>query len=50
MPGDDGYRKQVALLVKILPLIAVETVFALKGERPSICSCATCPGFPSISS
>jgi predicted nucleotidyltransferase component of viral defense system len=31
MPGDEGYRKQVALLVKILPLIAVETVFALKG-------------------
>ena len=31
MPGDESYRKQVALLVKIVPLIAKETAFALKG-------------------
>ena len=31
MPADEGYRKQVALLVKIVPLIAAETSFALKG-------------------
>ena len=31
MPLDDGYRKQVTLLIKIVPLVAVETCFALKG-------------------
>ena len=31
MPVDKGYRKQVALLVKIVPLVAAETSFALKG-------------------
>ena len=31
MPVDENYRKQVSLLVKILPLVAKETVFALKG-------------------
>ncbi len=31
MPVDDGYRKQAALLIKIVPLVAVETSFALKG-------------------
>jgi len=31
MPVDESYRKQVSLLVKIVPLIAKEPVFALKG-------------------
>jgi len=31
MPVDESYRKQVSLLVKIAPLVAKETVFALKG-------------------
>jgi predicted nucleotidyltransferase component of viral defense system len=31
MPMDESYRKQVALLVKIVPLVAKEVVFALKG-------------------
>jgi Nucleotidyl transferase AbiEii toxin, Type IV TA system len=31
MPVDENYRKQVSLLVKILPLVARETIFALKG-------------------
>jgi hypothetical protein len=31
MPVDEGYRKQAALLVRTVPLIAAETCFALKG-------------------
>ena len=31
MPADEAYRKQVALLVKIVPLVAAETSLALKG-------------------
>ena len=31
MPVDEAYRKQVALLVKVVPLVAAETNFALKG-------------------
>jgi predicted nucleotidyltransferase component of viral defense system len=31
MPLAEAYRKQVALLVKIVPLVATETAFALKG-------------------
>lgn len=31
MPGAELYRRQVALLVRTLPLVAVETCFALKG-------------------
>ena len=31
MPLDDGYRKQAALLIKVVPLASVETSFALKG-------------------
>ena len=31
MPFSDIYRKQVALLVRVLPLVAEETCFALKG-------------------
>jgi len=31
MPVDEVYRKQVALLIKTVPLVAPETVFALKG-------------------
>ena len=31
MPVDEGYRKQAALLVRTVPLVAVETCFALKG-------------------
>jgi hypothetical protein len=55
MPLAEAYRKQVTLLIKIVPLVAAEPAFALKGgtvskvEPQSICSCATCRGFPSIS-
>ena len=31
MPVDESYRKQVALLVNIVPLVAKEVAFALKG-------------------
>jgi predicted nucleotidyltransferase component of viral defense system len=31
MPAAEFYRRQVALLVRALPLVAVETCFALKG-------------------
>jgi predicted nucleotidyltransferase component of viral defense system len=31
MPVDEGYRRQVALLIKTVPLVAPETAFALKG-------------------
>ena len=31
MPADDRFRHQVALLVRILPLVAEEKCFALKG-------------------
>jgi predicted nucleotidyltransferase component of viral defense system len=31
MPADEAYRKQVALLVKIVPLVAAEASLALKG-------------------
>lgn len=31
MPVDESYRKQVSLLLKVVPLVAKETVFALKG-------------------
>ncbi|HET8924792.1 MAG TPA: nucleotidyl transferase AbiEii/AbiGii toxin family protein [Candidatus Acidoferrum sp.] len=31
MPVDESYRKQVSLLIKIVPLVAKEPVFALKG-------------------
>ena len=31
MPADERYRRQVALLVRVLPLIAQEKCFALKG-------------------
>jgi predicted nucleotidyltransferase component of viral defense system len=31
MPVDEGYRKQAALLVRTVPLVAAETCFALKG-------------------
>lgn len=31
MPVDEAYRKQVALLVKVVPFVAAETSFALKG-------------------
>lgn len=31
MPVDESYRRQVSLLIKIVPLVAKETVFALKG-------------------
>jgi len=31
MPVDEAYRKQAALLIKAVPLVATETAFALKG-------------------
>jgi predicted nucleotidyltransferase component of viral defense system len=31
MPVDEGYRRQVVLLVKVVPLFAAESAFALKG-------------------
>jgi hypothetical protein len=42
----DTYRRQVALLIRILPTIVEEEVFALKGAGLRLtCSCATCPAF-----
>jgi hypothetical protein len=37
MPLAEAYRKQVALLIKIVPLVAAQPAFALKG--------GTSPGF-----
>jgi hypothetical protein len=31
MPVDEAYRKQPSLLVKVVPIVARETAFALKG-------------------
>jgi predicted nucleotidyltransferase component of viral defense system len=31
MPFDESYRKQVALLIRVIPIVAEETCFALKG-------------------
>lgn len=31
MPASEAYRAQVSLLVRVLPLVAEENVFALKG-------------------
>jgi hypothetical protein len=31
MAVNEAYRRQVALLIKTLPLVAAETAFALKG-------------------
>jgi len=31
MPASETYRAQVSLLVRVLPLVAEEAVFALKG-------------------
>jgi hypothetical protein len=35
MPFADTYRKQVALLIRIIPLVAQEQCFALKGGTAS---------------
>lgn len=45
----EPYAAQVALLVRLLPFIAAEKVFALKGGTASICSIATCLGSGLIS-
>jgi hypothetical protein len=47
MPLAEAYRKQVALLIKIVPLVAAQPAFALKVEPQSTCFCAKCAGFPS---
>ena len=31
MPVDEAYRKQASLLLKVVPFVASETAFALKG-------------------
>ena len=36
MPADEHYRRQVALLVRTLPLVAQEKCFALKGGITAI--------------
>ncbi|WP_246668279.1 type IV toxin-antitoxin system AbiEi family antitoxin domain-containing protein [Bradyrhizobium elkanii] len=41
MPASEAYRAQVSLLARVLPLVAEENVFALKGARPSIFSLET---------
>ena len=43
------YRKQVALLMRILPLIAEETCFALKGGTAINLFVGTCRAYQSIS-
>jgi hypothetical protein len=40
----EPYAAQVALLVRLLPFIAAEKVFALKRGTASICSIATSLG------
>jgi len=47
MPVGEGYRKQVALLIKTAPFVAAEKVSRLKVGRRSTCSSATCRGCPS---
>jgi hypothetical protein len=42
MPVSEEYRRQAALLVRALPLVAEETSFALKEGPPSISSSVTC--------
>lgn len=49
MPFGDLYERQVRLLIRTLPFVLVETEFALKAARPSICSSATCRASPSKS-
>jgi hypothetical protein len=43
MPAAELYRRQAALLVKAIPLVAAETCFALKGGTAIISLCGTCP-------
>ena len=45
MPVAELYRRQAALLVSVVPFVAVEKSFAPKAARRSICSCATCRAF-----
>ena len=41
---DRRYTDRVRLLVEILPVLAQEPRFALKGAQPSTCSSTTCHG------
>jgi hypothetical protein len=36
MPASEQYRRQVALLVRTIPLVAAETCFALKGGTATL--------------
>lgn len=49
MPFSDQHRRQVTLLVRIVPLVAEETALRLRAVPQSICSSATCLGRRSIS-
>lgn len=49
MPPADGYRKQAALQIKVVPPVAVETSFALKGGTAINLFLRDMRGFPSIS-
>jgi len=48
MPLDDNYRKQAMLLIKIVPLVAAETSFALKGGTAINLFLRDMPASPSI--
>ena len=50
MPADERYLRQVGLLVRVLPLVADEECFALKGGtainlfvKPALLVCCRCP-------
>jgi len=45
----DRYLAQVGLLLTVLPEIARETAFGLKGAPPSTFSTGICRGYPLIS-
>jgi hypothetical protein len=42
MPVAELYRRQVALLIKVIPLVAAESCFALKGGNAINLFIATC--------
>jgi len=48
MPVAENYRRQVALLMKVMPFVAAEKCFALRGGTAIISLSVTCLGFRSI--
>jgi hypothetical protein len=46
MAASEEYRRQVALLIRTIPLVAEETCFALKGGTAFNLSSVTCRASP----